>query len=1546
MISHLTTRCHDFIWFLIFTFTLSSMPHLELLFPYRFHFHPPKAEAAEAQTTDSQADSPQETAPTGTGEQGTPPSASSPEKPGEQPESVTSSSPSDALSPQISQASFKVDDFTGAAHMSYPITVPPARGGLAPQLSLNYSSSGGNGWLGVGWDLSVGFIQRRGPRKGVPKYDDTKDVFELQLGGAPQELVPIGGGEYRLRIEGAYLKIIYYSSGNYWVVWDKSGIYMRFGIDENSRIGKVKEPVNGTDTYRWCLDRVEDTKRNYMEIIYEKDQDTYNTYQIYLKEIKYNGQVSGYLPHNQRILFNPESLDRPDPIYNYRAGFRMLTRKRLSSIEVQTNDIRVRKYLFQYPLVAPNARSVLSSITLYGKDDTTYLPPTTFTYQTHTPGVQAATVWPNPSWWEGGGYYIQETLVGTSGTSVDVMDINGDGLMERVALDRTEPYDTWDVYTNNGAGFDTPPLPWPNPSGPVDFIIATGNNIRINNPAGGTDADVIDLNGDGLPDRVKRDFSFPVTEWDVYFNYGGGFQQAALWPNPSTNLYNPNGDLISANLIRNIDGYGNVWTDVIDMNGDGLPDRVVWDKNYVWNPSNPQPSYWKVFLNNGSGFESTWIEWFNPSPSAAVNGNYIRSYDPYGRGCLADLIDMNGDGLPDLVVKTIDNPWKIYFNNGNGFDSEITWTDPDSFAGYIQSTLPDPDWSATFSALMDLNGDGLADRVIYNFQEGWNPWRVYLNNGNGFGSVIYWTNAISWIRWQWGSATDHDVFDIDGDGLADWVGSCGSQWGCDSFWSVYINNGPVPDLLSRVDNGIGGSIQIEYRPSTEYDNTGGDGKSDLPFIVQTVSRYTQTDGRNNTYTSEYDYEGGYYDPAEVEFRGFKKVTAYQMRDTQYYEAKTETEYHQQDYFLKGRIETQVLTSKEGHTRRVVNVWNRDLYPTAHSGKFPALVQTTSTITDIGASPYSHTTSYLYDSCFNVKEEHKFGATADETIRTYFTYTNFQELRILSKPTSIVVRDNNYSIISSKWMDYDLFTGNLTTEEVCKSDTPNTGCAARNATQNSVISYEYNTYKNLERITDPRLNQTTLAYEFTQTHIYQTTNALGHVTITEYDPGTGNLKKLIPPHLQGTVYWHQIQYDDLGRKIRERLKDNSHPDVDPIIDRGFTEYYYLDFGNLSLQRVRKREHIVVEGDPSRTLEHYTSTYFDGMGRIHNVSTTGPDGKYIATITEYDPLIPGRVLRKSNPHYGGIDTPYYTVFTYDGLSRIIDTLTPDNYHITTSYQGLKKVVTDQNNHSTAYTFDVYQRLKKVEDPYGTVTEYKYDTLGNLIEVKAAVGMPEQNITTMTYDSQSKKRFMNDPDMGSWQYRYDKSGNLQYQRDGNLREITFSYDGLNRVLEKIFVNENINPPNDPHKVVYAYDGANVPYCRGKLTRLTDNLYYQEQADLKEDIVLECDPLQNVKRSQKTIGASLTTFERTYDSAGRAITVKSIRALLTKQHNYEYDVAGNLLYVKDNGTQTNVVAYSNFTALGQPRLATFSNGVSTDYDYRPETGRLNTLFTAKQST
>jgi len=1164
------TRFRNFIWFLIFTFTLYCMPNYELLFPYKIHFGIPEAEAAETtEESPAKAAETNEKVQAETSETKEPSAKES--SSAATAVSATSSGGSGSSGQGSSTVSFNVDSFTGAAHLSYPIAAPPGRSGLSPQLSLNYVSSGGNGWIGAGWDLSLGHIQRKGPRKGVPKYDDTKDVYELSLGGSSQELVPIGADEYRLKIEGSFLKVKYNSTGNYWEVWDKSGTKMSFGLTVGSRIGKVRDPNTKNNTYLWGLDRVDDPRTNYMELIYFRDQDVNNTYQIYLQKIQYNGQVSGGLSHNHEILFNLESTNRPDPISNYRGGFKALTWKRLSSIEVKTNGSLVRRYQFQYTI--SNAKSLLSSITLYGSDNTSSLPPTTFTYQTHNLGFNQETLWPNPSAWDSvNGNYINNFNANGYGTYTDVVDMNGDGLLDRVVYNRncSSPYTNcpWSVYLNNGSGFDSTPISWSNPS---PWSNSDGNYIRNTHPAGyGTYTDVIDMNADGLPDRVVYDRWSPYDTWQVYLNNGSGFGSSMNWPNPSA------WDQYSGNDIRDTSpaGYG-TYTDVIDMNGDGLPDRVVYNRNC----SSPYTNCpWSVYLNNGSGFDSTPISWSNPSAWDSISGNYIRDTHPAGYGFYTDVIDMNGDGLPDRVVYDRTSPydaWKVYFNNGSGFEPGIDWPNPSAWDIYSGNDIRDTGTYGFYTDVIDMNGDGLPDRVVYDRTSPYDAWKVYFNYGGGFGPGVDWPNPSAWndisgnyIRNKYASGFYTDVVDLNGDGLPDRV--VYDKTSPYDTWSVYYNNGPVSDLLSKVENGIGGSTEITYAPSTDYANTF------LPFAVQTVSSYTNKDGRGNSYTFEYQYLGGFYDSTEVEFRGFQKVTACQPA-CQGYESITETTFHQ-DYYKKGKIQTQKIVSKppqgftEGHKKETVNTWL--LADTLGGGKFPYLDTSTTTFTDQGDGgpyTYSQTIKDVYDirpsdltnQTFNLLEEHKNEGSPEEIV-TLLEYSADYTRWIFSKMTKATVTNSSGTIASRKWMDYNT-DGELTTEELCRTDTPNTGCASRNPTQNVVTSYQYDpTYKVLNQVTDPRGYVTSITYDSTKTFVYETTKCIEggncFTTTILFDPGTGNLIKQTPPHFQGTSYWLQTQYDVLGRKILERMKDNSDPNTPPIVDRGSTSYSYNDFGN--------------------------------------------------------------------------------------------------------------------------------------------------------------------------------------------------------------------------------------------------------------------------------------------------------------------------------------------------------------------------------------------------
>jgi len=154
--------------------------------------------------------------------------------------------------------------FTGGAATAIGIMVPPGRKNMTPQLSLQYSSSGGPGPFGYGWDLPIGRIERS-TKWGTPRCGFHENDFVLVLPTGAVELLPEGGSGdvFRPRVEEAYVRAERNVAQNHWVVRDRAGLTYTFGDVDSTRVANTAPPVFMQSspcrfTTIWALRKVED----------------------------------------------------------------------------------------------------------------------------------------------------------------------------------------------------------------------------------------------------------------------------------------------------------------------------------------------------------------------------------------------------------------------------------------------------------------------------------------------------------------------------------------------------------------------------------------------------------------------------------------------------------------------------------------------------------------------------------------------------------------------------------------------------------------------------------------------------------------------------------------------------------------------------------------------------------------------------------------------------------------------------------------------------------------------------------------------------------------------------------------------------------------------------------------------------------------------------------------------------------------------------------------------------------------------------------------
>jgi len=326
--------------------------------------------------------------------------------------------------PMTLPMSFKVDNL-GSAKLDLPLDVPPGTAGMVPHLSLSYSSSAGNGYLGVGWNLSGLPAITRCPwtiatngsaepvtfanGSGLTTYDYDVYCFQGQplvqaqqqsVAGEPnaqglqfsQQLILLPGNSY-YGADGAtysteiedFSRIVSHNPGSSAVgaasftVYTRSGLIYEFGGTSDSQVLCTTAPAcSGTTTVMtWMLDKVTDPVGNQIQITYTKNGSRAYPYKIYYTVN--SGQSLGY---TNAIFFTYES--RSDAPVQFFAGQQVQTSYLLQNIVtyvwINGSSNPVTKYTFGYGS-GLTGRSRLTSVTRNGTSgNTSEILPASFGY--------------------------------------------------------------------------------------------------------------------------------------------------------------------------------------------------------------------------------------------------------------------------------------------------------------------------------------------------------------------------------------------------------------------------------------------------------------------------------------------------------------------------------------------------------------------------------------------------------------------------------------------------------------------------------------------------------------------------------------------------------------------------------------------------------------------------------------------------------------------------------------------------------------------------------------------------------------------------------------------------------------------------------------------------------------------------------------------------------------------------------------------------------------------------------------------------------------
>jgi RHS repeat-associated protein len=1444
-----------------------------------------------------------------------------------------------------------LEDKSGAFIYQYPITLPPGRNGVTPQLQLTYNSQANDfhSTIGFNWSIDIPKISRVRENGVETLYED--NVFTSSLEG---ELVYTESsspyGSYAAELEQGSFNQYTYDEDGYWLMTTKEGTTYTFGEETEAR---HEDPEDSARVYSWLLESIEDANGNRISFYYTEDEG-----QMYIDSITYTEweNEDGIF----EVTFTYEEKEYPMPAYD--KGFEQTTNNVLKNIDVYMEETWIRGVEIAHTHGDHNYKDLLTSITesaLDEDDEIIALPSTEFeysettldpsrTFSDETNDGDAETVTYNDAYWvEDSTYHVNDSLSfiddGKDDENYRFLDVNSDGLKDIVRVYGYTDKDEWEdinvdhVYMNQGGhGWEDQVTEY------QDYFVAglditdeaahkfnaSRNHIRFG-----------DINGDNITDIVRY-VGYNEPEFPDSF-------RDAVYQREEPNSY------FEIELDHNLDDNdcttftsytGNVRRnpiELIDVNGDGMADMVF---SSLSSSDTSDVSY-QTCINNGEGtgwtYDSSQSNFYGmPVGLGQYTSTYLHQFNQQ-----VYFQDVNKDGLID-VMKSMEDENQIFEENdymgdeedrdypadyivdgvylNNGVDDWERYEKNDYYhydGDYVYSNgtkswanayVGDMEWPN--GHWVDINGDGFTD-FINAYEDRWEDAYYTISQINFGGKSLvneadeeqHATPIFFYDNW-W----DYGVrfLDVDGDGMQDILHYN------ETDGAVYINQLDPADRLIGINHRMGGTTEIEYKMTTEYyDEEVEELLNPLMHQpIETVYQITQSDAvEEDELSTIFSYSGGEYwfeDATEKGFSGFETIT---KTTSENYSVSTYNQ-GEEDTSLIGMLEHSEVYDTAG-TLYASTVNNWDYEDLGYDNDFVSLGSSINYSYEGEGTSKATANAYTYDEYGNLLTETQYGqVTANEDLDGTFTDDDSSDNRVMSmdyavdldeiingKVTQSTLEDNNGNTLSTvKYyyddLDYGEVEQGLITKQSSWLDTDGSWIDS---------TFEYDDYGMLEVKTNPRGYSVTYNYDSENYYPESVDSELFTTMELEHDYTTGNTISSTGPN----GFTTSSVFDGFGRLLSQSIPDPSTEVEEEVMSMSYdTESFPTSVSSSSIV-------------DSITMSDVK--YFDGLGRTIQQKASAEDGNFTTVDIWYNEL--GQVEKQTLPYFTSSseyeardDSQVSTTYTYDAMGRVITESWPIGTTSTT-YNQWAYTITNPNGIEQSYTLNAFGQLTQVEENNGSetyTTSYEYDLLGNFTKLTDAQGN-EREFAFNSLGRQTSLEDLHSPDQAAptWTYTYDSNGNVQSQTDPKGQTIAWSYDELDRPLSEDWDDDSSTD------ITYTYDSASNGI--GMLDEITmDSM----------STSFSYNALGLVDEETKTIDEITYTTSYLYDLLGREVATEYPNSAMTVSRSYnEMGLEESVTQTVDS-VDTEIVSNYDYNAMGQVELVEYGNGQSTVNTYDPE--------------